>query len=165
MNKILTSGVVLVLALELIEKNGSTTTLDIKEEARRKSYWANQNDVSAFVQELVDEKDLQVSNNGGSYRTYKKGNTDLINEANDGNAQATSSTPTSGWSYKLNSHKSDSVVVSETKHPKKDDWIVSNVTLSDVVNFPGSYSRDNVRAAYRGLFGGKIQETRAKRIK
>ena len=44
------------VAVSLMDKNGGTTTLDVKNELRTMGFWAEQNSVSQFMAHLCDEK-------------------------------------------------------------------------------------------------------------
>ncbi len=58
-------------ALDLIQENGVTTTLEVKEQliADEPTYFWKQNFVSATLAELADEGELQFSDNG-TFRIY-----------------------------------------------------------------------------------------------
>ncbi|TAE47139.1 MAG: hypothetical protein EAZ44_01750 [Cytophagia bacterium] len=51
------------VAEELIEKNGSTTTLDVKNALRNKNYQATQNEVSGFMSRMAIEESLHTNQN------------------------------------------------------------------------------------------------------
>lgn len=71
--KKLTKEAVCEIAETLIQKNGSTTTLDVKNHLRTRGYEAFQNDVSRFMQDLTTEESWNFRNNG-RYKVYSFGN-------------------------------------------------------------------------------------------
>ena len=62
---------VLSTATALIEANGSTTTLDVKNKLREDGYWAKQAEVSQLMQVLFVKGNLHSTNDlNRSYQTY-----------------------------------------------------------------------------------------------
>lgn len=67
----MTNNIFLAVALNLIEQNGQTTTLEIKNELRKiPNFQVFQSDVSDAVQQLVDDNELIITGDNGLYRTY-----------------------------------------------------------------------------------------------
>jgi len=60
------------VAETFIENNGSTTTFDVKKSLRNDGYFVTQAEVSAWMNDLVDECNWTYTFNG-TYRTYMKG--------------------------------------------------------------------------------------------
>lgn len=56
-------------AMSLIQKCGSTTTLDIKKELRKQKYWATQRDISQIMMKFANDGIFSFTDNG-MYRTY-----------------------------------------------------------------------------------------------
>lgn len=56
---------------ELLEENGETTSLDVKQRLRKNGYWAEQAETTQFVRQIAFDKDLDWDFNG-QYRTYFK---------------------------------------------------------------------------------------------
>lgn len=62
---------VLAVAADLINKNGSTTTLEVKNALRAANKKAFQTEVSAFMDEITNvDKEFTVLSDNGIYRTY-----------------------------------------------------------------------------------------------
>lgn len=59
-------------AEELIEKNGSTTTLDVKNALRNKNYHATQSEVSSFMSRMAIEESLHTNQNQ-NFKIYSFG--------------------------------------------------------------------------------------------
>lgn len=58
-------------AIELMEKNYTATTLEVKQLLRAQNYWALQNTISRWMDELAEEEDWYfISNN--YHRNYFK---------------------------------------------------------------------------------------------
>lgn len=55
---------------ELLATNGHTTSMEVKEELRKKGYWATQQVVGPALQELAAENEIDFSFNG-RYREYQ----------------------------------------------------------------------------------------------
>ena len=67
--------VVAATAVELIDNNGSTTTLDVKKALRAAGYTAEQSEVSDYIQKVLHTENLRVSaasTNGKSYLVFSK---------------------------------------------------------------------------------------------
>jgi len=71
MKKTTTKNDVQVVAQTLIELNGETTTLEVKNELRANDFWATQQIVSTFMQDLKNEGVIDWRHNG-DYRIYFK---------------------------------------------------------------------------------------------
>lgn len=67
--KNLTSDIVLSAALDLIQKNGKTTTLEVKNHLRVQSFWAKQQDVSRMMADLAEAHGWESVSNG-VYNVY-----------------------------------------------------------------------------------------------
>jgi len=65
----LTKQAVCDVAQTLINTNGSTTSLDVKQGLRIQNYWADQSTVSGHLQELAEEHDWDVTT--GRFNTYR----------------------------------------------------------------------------------------------
>lgn len=92
--KNLTDQAVIDAAKQLIAQNGSTTTLDIKNELRDQGYFATQNQVSAMMFNNFQSAGLEFSVAGG-HREYAETSTtspfttsDAIVTVQDGNEKA-----------------------------------------------------------------------------
>ena len=69
MNKQLTVNIVETIASDLLHQNGSTTTLDIKNEARAQDYWAVQEAIAQSMYTVWELHGWHWTFNG-TYRTY-----------------------------------------------------------------------------------------------
>ena len=67
--KVFADNDVLETALLLINMNGLTTTLEVKEKLRDLGFWATQNGVSASMDQLAGDSKLHFTD-GFPYRTY-----------------------------------------------------------------------------------------------
>jgi len=91
--KNLTDQAVIDVAKDLISKNGSTTTLDIKNELRDQGYFATQNQVSTMMFNNFQSAGLEFSIAGG-HREYVETSittvpsTDAVVTVQDGNEKA-----------------------------------------------------------------------------
>lgn len=64
---------VLTTSTALIEKNGQTTTNEVKTKLREDGYWVKQAEVSKHMRELSEEGKLQSTNDSGrEYQIYTK---------------------------------------------------------------------------------------------
>jgi hypothetical protein len=79
---------------ELIDKNGSTTSLEVKEELRNRGFWATQAIVGVAMREIADSGSIPWDFNG-RYRTYYKPGTQMSPTSASGltPASASASTP------------------------------------------------------------------------
>jgi len=71
----LSLDVVAATAIELIDNNGSTTTLDVKKALRAAGYTVEQSEVSNFMQDVMHAENLRVSaasTNGKNYLVFSK---------------------------------------------------------------------------------------------
>lgn len=57
------------VALQLMEENGTTSNLEIKEELRRQGFWAEQHEVSTMMDEVQNDPEIEWAFNG-TYREY-----------------------------------------------------------------------------------------------
>lgn len=64
-----TKDATLVVALELIEKNGSTSTKEVKDHMRSQDFWADQKDISNWMKEIERENKVESTYANG-HRTY-----------------------------------------------------------------------------------------------
>ena len=68
--KSLTKEAVKETAEGLMKKNGSTTTLDVKNTLRANDYWCVQSEVSSMLQTVSAEEGWDYSNPSGQYNEY-----------------------------------------------------------------------------------------------
>lgn len=67
--KVLNNETVRIVALELMEQNGTTSTLAVKKVLRAMDFWAIQSDISARMEEICEQEAWHFTCNG-VYRTY-----------------------------------------------------------------------------------------------
>lgn len=161
--KSLTKIAVLCVAADLINKNGSTTTLEVKEKLQ-KTYWAKQIEVSAFMDELAKvDNEFAIVNDNGTYRTYASSTAPAAKHA-------TSSTPVANTSAPTGATKSTTVagatVTTKAGTAVQGDWEVNATTnVKSVLFFDSKYTRDQVRGAFAKMEGVSKNDTRARIIK
>jgi hypothetical protein len=175
--KSLTKSDVYDVALDLIEENGSTTTLDVKTELRARNFSARQADVSEHMIEIAAEEKWGFSFNG-VHRVYKIAtaqpatNASLSNQLKSAGTMqvniqnmipasktvATSNTGTPSYT------KRDGSVIATIQTPSKGDYKVFSVSNSAVLYFSGreGYSRTDVRFAFAKITGTPFIDTRIK---
>lgn len=67
--KVLNNETVRIVAVELMEQNGTTSTLNVKKVLRAMGFWAIQTDISARMKEICEQEEWHFTCNG-TYRTY-----------------------------------------------------------------------------------------------
>ena len=148
-------------AVKLMQSNGSTTTLDVKNELRTLGFWATQGIVSDLMNEVSDDEGWTFDNTSG-YRVYrvKAVATTDSNDSND--SQDDGSVSDDGKYMSRNGKKIEAI---DAKDIKSDDWeCYSQVAGIPTQYFPGEFSRDEVRCAFRFYAGLHFNDTRAKRL-
>jgi len=166
MIKDLTKADVYDVAMDLIEENGSTTTLDVKKELRNNGFFAKQVEVSNFMSEVADEENWSFTFNG-VHRVYK------FDDDSDGDSnyshqlkQITAQTPNTGLSTPAYKKRDGSII----QTINKDDAAIGDyMTWSKVDNielyFPAGYSRDDMRIAHYQITQTPFCDTRVKKIR
>lgn len=174
MSKNLTKADVFDVASDLIEQNGSTTTLDIKNELRNRGFFAKQADVSELMIEVCSEENYSFSYNG-VHRVYSDGktNTAVTTQTPASNASALQNAangnqiiPASAATGKSHTTRFGKVIVAFPSHAAANsgDWAVTSTVSQTVYYFPSTYSRDDVRCAYRAFTRIHMSLTRASRL-
>lgn len=191
--KPLTMDIVKKVAEELMKKNGSTTSLDVKNELRMQGYWAKQQQVGDFMRALHTQYAEWDSMNNGQFNTY------MLNEdpddADDDSGTATLTAPTSTRTVRTpaaqvspalnlqyqtdtdnNVTRSNAVEAIEnaiknhqlqvTGFINTDDlWVAYCPETKQVALYEDGLNSDSVRNAFRKLIGKRIQKVRACRYK
>lgn len=146
---------VLAVAADLINKNGSTTTLEVKSVLRKNGFIARQTEVSNFMDELakVDDEFAIVSDNG-TYRTYGAVTTTstlqpITSVSNNTTASSTATQATNG---SLNAAVKGCWEVNAANH----------TGVTTVMYFPSRMTRDAVRQAFTTATGVKFVDTRSR---
>lgn len=161
--KNLTKDAVKKTAVKLMNDNGETTNLDIKNELRTEGYNAKQKAVSDFMIELASEENWEHTNNG-NHRTYTIG--DDSDSSNRSAVVATlQKTTTATKTNKItNAIKvAGKSITTKTKGNAK-DWKAYTPNNSSVLYFDQAFSRDQVRGAFAKITGVAFNDSRACRI-
>jgi len=141
----LIKDIVKATAEELIKDNGDTTTLEVKRELRLRGFWATQDEVRRFMDEIASEENYDVQNNG-QFRSFSK----IISNPNS--QMTVTITPRFDCKQILQLDETDITT---------GDWKVSSTQNQFVIYFDKKYTRDQVRCAYRLQFPMDIKYTRA----
>ena len=146
--KNLTDSAVIDAALDLIKKNGKTTTLDIKRALRTDGYFATQGNISVIMNTLYSSNNLEFVNNG-TYREYFEASQSNLGGMNvpslGGNVSSFGGMNIS--SPKLS--KQPSVPAVETTSPVKGDWkVFENGTPNNCKYYAAGCSRNAARYAF-----------------
>jgi len=156
MKNTITKNDVLHAACNLITKNGSTSTLEVKNELRNLGFFALQMEVSKAMDELATNDQEFVFSDNGLYRIYTP-NVSVSTPASTTNALI------------IPSNVSTTAQITTSNAPQKTgqigDWEVNSTTKTAVMYFSPSLSRDEVRKQYCQAQGVKWAETRARKIK
>lgn len=136
----------------LINANGETTTLDVKEFLRTHGYWAEQEVISKLVNKIAKKNKKIEAVYNGTYNVFNLKNSDSADV--DTNSD-----------FDIIIYNNDNSILPIDGN---DDWVVfhkdKNV-CQQVHVYKGTFNRDYVRNQYRKLAKVNIQDTRAKRFK
>jgi hypothetical protein len=92
--KTLTKVAVLVMAVDLMKDNNSTTTLDVKNALRAEGYFAKQQDVSDFMYKIAQEEKWNINESNGIYRVFTLPNVNIdLNDTDTDTVRAAKSGP------------------------------------------------------------------------
>lgn len=183
----ITKDIVKDVAEELMEENGQTTTLEVKEELRKRGYFAVQKEVSDLMFDLGHEEDWNIQNDPtGTHRVYSNEDTDdddsifTVQPNNNSSRPASTAQPSSKKSRRklVAPHgvssgdraytRRDGQRVQMHDDPfslQKPYWKVTSIRSNVTLFVDGRYPRDMVRGAYRGICGTHIHTVRAQRVK
>lgn len=153
--KTLTKDVVKTTVLDLIKKNGETTTLDIKKVLRAEGYWATQKDVSRMVDDIYAYMNLTFDDSRG-YRVYSEFDNYV------GSATSVSVTSTIKTKVATKASYKDAV---EVASPSNGDWEVRDKSTHIIRYFEADIPEYAVRYAFYKLTDVRFADTRAKRFK
>jgi hypothetical protein len=150
-------------AEKLMTAMGSATNLDIKQEVRACGYWATQTIIANMMQDIANDENYTVTNNG-RYNTYSlptvSVNDDEDDDEDDDDDDDDSNTVT------VPKRKKGTV-----KYPThcnsftSGDWEVYSVANSTIAFYPSSYTRDEVRQGYALEYGVHFHDTRSRKVK
>jgi len=179
--KNLTLDAVKDVTLDLISKNGKTSSLDVKNELRNQGYFATQSTVSDFMNDLYTSREVDYTVNG-RYREYTYVSVAAPSvssvQSNLGGLSLSSLSPSSPTSPSATHTK---VKTPKVKSPKgqwrnlvalddddvvKGDWYVFDKdTPTSGNNYTGKASRNSVRYCFAQDCGFPYVDTRATRVK
>ena len=147
-------------AVKLMQSNGSTTTLDVKNELRSQGFWATQNQVSDFMNDLHNEESDWVFDNPNGFRVYRIDASGVSTNDND----TSQSQGASGEAAYVNA-AGNKIEAVDSNQTKSDDWeCYTPMDATKIMFFPGTFSRDEVRCAFRFYTGLHFNDTRARRL-
>lgn len=138
---------VIVVAADLMVKNGQTTTLEVKNELRNNGFKAFQVEVSQLMDTAKSSENWDVNDNG-IHRTYSV----VLTKA---------STPATTTAPVVKAAKPTRAAFLGTSG----DWEVNSVTDSQVLYFGSHLTRDEVRRAYAKAVGVLFVDTRSRKVK
>lgn len=145
---------------DLIEENGSTTTLDIKNELRERGFFAKQADVSEFMQQIADSEDIEFNFNGVhrvyTIKTSRKVQTQKINTGN------TMHVYTATQYVKRDGTEIETIDKCDSE---SGDYRVWSVNHDEELYFGDiGYTRSDLRQAYASICGVKFADTRVETL-
>lgn len=175
MGKQLTKSDVYDTAMDLIEDNGTTSTLEVKMELRNRGFFAKQADVSEFMLEIADEEKWSFTYNG-VHRVYTidtatatvTSNQSLSNQLKNANAVSQPVTQIAGFQLPSYTKRNGTVIQTITAASiKVGDYKVFSLTSNKVLYFSGNagYSRSDIRFAYAKIENVNFIDTRIKKYK
>lgn len=135
---------VATVAIAMVQKQKSCTSLEVKQELRNKGFWAKQSEISGMLAEVAEEEGWDVNDNG-MFKTYELPLVSPIAKVNTPNPVATSAN-------------------TSIKKQTGPQWEVNSVTDKKVLYFSLSYTRDQVRQMYAKTVGVKFVDTRSRKI-
>lgn len=168
-------AVVQLVVAFLIEKNGSTSTKEVKEFLRSNGYWCKQNDISEVMgrmQSILSPIELKRENNGRYNVWTKQSDASVIdtNQAMDFITD-TSSTPLAtvskndGIRILSNDISGISVTSIDLLYPE-DSWVVFDKDFTKkIMVYDSNESRDSVRSHYSKNTDTAFHDVRSRRIK
>jgi hypothetical protein len=166
--KTLDKSDVLDIAADLIQKNGSTTSLEVKTELRNLDFFATQQQVSDFLNELYLDDELEYTQNNNGYRDYHYpviSNSTFMQSFSSSQASS-SQTSTPIVNVVSGSYvKRDGKVIQSNTIGNIGDYRVWNIINTDVQYYPSTFTRSEVRAAHAKITGVHFYNTRIKRVK
>lgn len=143
--KTLDKSKVLVAAVSLMVKQGSATSLEVKNELRKGGYNAKQAEVRDFLNDLRQEENWNVSDNG-QFKIYTQ--------------KTNSFKPTSPSSV---AKKTATTILSK---PIKGCWEVNATSGSKVIYVSGDVTRSAARYAFvKQVTGTDYADTRSRKVK
>jgi hypothetical protein len=190
----LTEDVVKEMAEELMEANGSTTNLDVKEALRAKGYWATQHAISDHMQSILRQNSgTWDSSNNGTFNTYTFQNNSAVPQSSVTTTPSThvaatkkprkpsvrgkvvplvfsadlssSNDPSAEGKQMIKDAVNNKQLNSTNFFDTKDLWVVYCPKTKQVALYEPDFSSDDVRNAFRKTISVTVQETRARRFR
>jgi hypothetical protein len=158
------------VALDLIEENGSTTTLDVKNELRTRGFFAKQADVSEFMLEVAAEEKWDFTYNG-VHRVYTIKVASVSNQLKAAGNTGCCLTSTAGVTKVTSDSytKRDGTTIETMEDCDADtgDFRVWSVDSNDELYFSGNedYTRSDIRFAFSKITGEAFEDTRVETLK
>jgi hypothetical protein len=172
------------MANMLIDTNGTTTTLDVKNALRNLSFTVRQMDVSDVMDARYEDEGWEWEYAiDGNYRVYSKPSmetdeSDNVDADNDGQAFTnfydTSAPQTAsklGRPITINIQPLNASANNTSRHDLEvqygsDCWVVYHINnLAPIAVYDSTHTRDEVRSHYRRINGVQHTDTRASRLK
>lgn len=188
-SKTVSSDEIQSAAILLIAKNGSTTSLEVKNFLRSQGFTVYQNEVSQACIELQENNDSKITyHDNGSYRTYSKkvevavvNNTaGILAPTTNSSVTVSDSVPALAQSTNTQSATSGRVKVNITpinanvnsysanqlnQEFDKNDWIVFASNMNTPVSvYDSGETRDHIRTHYARVNSISMSDVRSKRV-
>lgn len=188
--KTLDKSVVKEVAEDLMDKNGQTTTLDVKTELRKQRYFATQDEISKLMFEIGNEEDWDIQNSANmQHRIYSNfgssSNSSSLHTVQG--AAGSGSSSSSSTSQKKTRRKlvaPTNVTKGDRTYTRRDGQLVeahdsianlprgakywkvtsSGISAVPTLYFDGQYPRDMVKGAFRGLNNVHWHKIRASKM-
>lgn len=184
----ITKDIVKDVAEDLMEKNGQTTTLEVKDELRNRGYWAVQDEVSNMMFDLGHEEDWDIQNDPtGTHRVYSNDESDddtsifTVNTSKNKSSGSSKSVSATSKRGRRKLQAPHGVAQGDRAYTRRDGqqvqlhddpfslskpyWKVTSTRSNVTLYADGQYPRDMVRGAYRGICGTHIHTVRSQRVK
>lgn len=179
-NKQFTTAALTYAIMFLIEKNGSTSTLEVKDFLRANDYWATQTDVSKAMNDIYDElfnEGVVIKQNNGSFNVWTNPNvpdntvvSDTITNPNDSIIDSFLSPDTSNKrttvSPKVISEDISGLTPTDIDilYPSN-CWAVYDKDFEKTIKvYDANETRDHIRSHYARVTSTPIQDVRSRRI-
>jgi hypothetical protein len=142
---------------DLLNKNGQTTSLEVKEELRNRGFWATQAVVGTTLQEIAEDNDVPFDFNG-VYRTYYQPGTQM--SPTPATAPATSVAPAAPpVRQPVNPQDRDPLATAEVGA-----WQCTTADGSNPLYFKSTLSAEQARYSYHLVTGEAYVNVRSKRV-
>lgn len=166
MNSTFTTIDVLDVAEQLIKDNNETTTLEIKEELRKKGFKAFQSDVSEVMATEHHTRNFSYSENG-THRIYSIVTSQPQYLSSGGLGSVGILLPQSNVNTsQIHSYKRKDGLIVQNINRQKGAWTIFDVNnKANILYFPSNISRSMARQAFANLTHTKYDNTRSKTVK